>query len=318
MEQDNRLQQVESHEQGSLITCTILTEVIILGAEFLRFLRVTTSDAKIIMMCKPTGKRNKLELTLMFLIVFYCSTNTTANVQKLYIIPMGCILLHDIYVRNSSTDSCELLRMWFPTPLSQLSVFIGVAIVTASQHVSTTLQQKKEKCATFTYIGKETRTIAKLFRNTHTKIAYRTTNTIQNHLRKKTHDNIYNKSEVYQLKCGGCQKKYVGQTGRNFQTRYKEHIHAIRSNNSNSKYAQHILETQHPYGPMTNIMEVLHLNKKGQGMNTWEYYIYTLSKDRLQLNDTYTDTHNPIFKLINNYSKRIDTYFIHHMPLLPS
>jgi hypothetical protein len=157
-----------------------------------------------------------------------------------------------------------------------------------------TLQQNKEKWATFTYIGKETRTIAKLFRNAHTKIAYRTTNTIQKHLCEKTHDNVYNKSGVYQLKCGGCPKKYVGQTGRNFQTRYKEHIHAIRSNNPNSKYAQHILETQHPYGPMSDIMEVLHLNKKGQGMNTWKrYHIYTLSKDGLQLNDTYTDTHNP-------------------------
>jgi hypothetical protein len=88
MEQDNRLQQVESHEQGSLITCIILPEVIILGTEFqqlLRFLRVTTSDTKIIMTCKLTGRRNKLQLTLVFLIAFYCSTHTTANVQKLYI-----------------------------------------------------------------------------------------------------------------------------------------------------------------------------------------------------------------------------------------
>jgi hypothetical protein len=50
------------------------------------------------------------------------------------------------------------------------------------------------------------------------KIAYKTTNTIQNHLRGKRHDNIYNKSGIYQLNCGGCPKKYIGQTGRNFQT----------------------------------------------------------------------------------------------------
>jgi hypothetical protein len=101
---------------------------------------------------------------------------------------------------------------------------------------------QKEKWTTFTYISKETRTISKLFRNINTKIAYRTTNTIQNHIREKRHDNIYNKSGIFQLNCGGCPKKYIGQTGRNFQTRYREHIHAIRSNNSNSKYAQHILE----------------------------------------------------------------------------
>jgi hypothetical protein len=84
-----------------------------------------------------------------------------------------------------------------------------------------TAMNAREKWATFTYIGKQTRTIAKLFRNTNIKIAYKTTNTIQKHLRTKKQDSIYNKSGVYRLTCGGCQKKYIGQTGRNFQTRYK-------------------------------------------------------------------------------------------------
>jgi hypothetical protein len=137
------------------------------------------------------------------------------------------------------------------------------------------------------------------------KVAYRTTNTIQNHLRERRWDNIYEKSGIYQLKCGGCQKKYVGQRGRNFPTRYKEHIQSIRSNNSNSRYAQHILEIQRLYGPLEDTMEVLHLNKKGQLMNKWErFHIYRLSKDGIQLNDTYTDTHNPIFKLVNNQAKK--------------
>jgi hypothetical protein len=74
------------------------------------------------------------------------------------------------------------------------------------------ITQKRDKWAMFTYIGKEMRTIAKLFRNTNTKIAYRMTNTIQNHLREKNQNNIYERSGIYQLKCGGCQKKYVEQT----------------------------------------------------------------------------------------------------------
>jgi hypothetical protein len=50
---------------------------------------------------------------------------------------------------------------------------------------------QKIKWATFTYIGKETRTITKLFKDTHIKIAYRTKNTIQNHLpyKKRKQDN---------------------------------------------------------------------------------------------------------------------------------
>jgi hypothetical protein len=38
------------------------------------------------------------------------------------------------------------------------------------------------------------------------------------------------------MKCLDCPLKYIGQTGRTFNTRYKEHIHDIRSNNSNSGY----------------------------------------------------------------------------------
>jgi hypothetical protein len=50
---------------------------------------------------------------------------------------------------------------------------------------TTTSTTQKKKWATFTYIGKQTRTITKLFKDTHIKIAYKTKNTIQNHLRYK-------------------------------------------------------------------------------------------------------------------------------------
>jgi hypothetical protein len=43
-------------------------------------------------------------------------------------------------------------------------------------------------------------------------------------------------------------------------------------------------------------------------MNTWEqFHIHRLSRDGLQLNDTYADTHNPIFRLTNSYSQQINT-----------
>jgi hypothetical protein len=42
------------------------------------------------------------------------------------------------------------------------------------------------------------------------------------------------------MKCLDCPLKYVGQTGRTFRVRYKEHNHAIRSNNSNSRYSSYI------------------------------------------------------------------------------
>jgi hypothetical protein len=70
----------------------------------------------------------------------------------------------------------------------------------------------------------------------------------------------YNQNGVYQLKCNGTLLKYVGQTGRTFKARYKEHIHAIRANRHNSKFAQHILATGHMYSSIDQTT-VLHIEK---------------------------------------------------------
>jgi hypothetical protein len=113
---------------------------------------------------------------------------------------------------------------------------------------------------TFTYIGKKTKAITTLFKNTNIRIEYKTRNTVQNILQPRKHDiDKYNNIGIYQMKCNSCQLRYIGQTGRNFTTRYKEHIQAIRSSRPNSKYAQHILDTQHTYGTMEDTMDILHI-----------------------------------------------------------
>jgi hypothetical protein len=76
---------------------------------------------------------------------------------------------------------------------------------------------QKQKFATFTYIGTETRIITNLLKNTNIHIAYRTNNTIQHHLQPKNNTtDIYNMSGIYQMKCKDYQLKYIGQTSRNF------------------------------------------------------------------------------------------------------
>jgi hypothetical protein len=72
------------------------------------------------------------------------------------------------------------------------------------------------------------------------------------------------------MKCGDCSMKYIGQTGRTFNTRYKEHIYNIKSNNSNTGYSRHILDTGHSYGTMENTMDVIRIGKKGRYLNTLE------------------------------------------------
>jgi hypothetical protein len=69
----------------------------------------------------------------------------------------------------------------------------------------------------------------------------------------------------------------------------------------------HSLSSQHvsAYEPLEDTKEVIRLDRKGQRMNTWErFHIYKLSKEGIQLNDTYADSYNPIFKLISNQTRK--------------
>jgi hypothetical protein len=171
---------------------------------------------------------------------------------------------------------------------------------------SNTTPKESRKWATFTYVGKEVRAITKLFKDTEVHIAYKTKNTTQHHLQLKNEKDPdkYNHSGIYELRCKSCDLKYVGQTGRSFRVRYKEHINAIHSNKTSSRYAQHILETGHAYGTIEDTLSILHRERKGVLMNTLEqFHIHKLTKENLQLNDTYTDTYNPIFDLIIKHNK---------------
>jgi hypothetical protein len=80
---------------------------------------------------------------------------------------------------------------------------------------------------------------------------------------------------MYQMKCLDFPLKYIGQTGRTFTLRYKEHIQAIRSNCSKSGYSNHILNTGHNYGTITDTMGVIRIGRKSRHLYTLgRYHIY--------------------------------------------
>jgi hypothetical protein len=120
---------------------------------------------------------------------------------------------------------------------------------------------------------------------------------INNILKHHLETDKYNNSGIHQMKCLDCPLKYVGQTGRMFSVRYKEHIHAIRSNNSNFGYSNHILHTGHTHGTVTDTMDVTSTGRKGRHLHTLEkYHIYKISKSNLHMKDMHINTHNPIFQ----------------------
>jgi hypothetical protein len=88
--------------------------------------------------------------------------------------------------------------------------------------------------------------------------------TIKHHLKHR--------DDIYQLQCGECPLRYIGQTGCIFRTRYRLHVNAIRTNKQSSKFAQYILETGHNSGKMDQIMEVIHTGRIGSKLNTLEQF----------------------------------------------
>jgi hypothetical protein len=157
------------------------------------------------------------------------------------------------------------------------------------------------KWATISYIGKETNSVARLFKNKYVKIAYTTKNTILRLLtpRDTQTKDPYNNNGVYKLSCPGCNKEYVGQTGRPFRVRFSEHLHDYKYQNPKSKFALHLLENKRPIAPIHDIMEILYNTNKGRFMNTIEqYHIYRITQNNIQINDKNTVKPNAIFKTL--------------------
>jgi hypothetical protein len=89
--------------------------------------------------------------------------------------------------------------------------------------------------------------------------------TSSSHLQpKQQRNNTYDNSGIYKPKCLDCHLQYLNQTGRSFQSRYKEHIHAIKYNKDTSTYAQHILNMGHSCRNIQNTMEIVQITQKIQ------------------------------------------------------
>jgi len=147
---------------------------------------------------------------------------------------------------------------------------------------------KKTHWVKFTYIGKETRAITKAFRNTNVNITFSTNNTISNLLTARHHNNKekYDNSGIYQLTCPTCKKKYIGQNGRSFKTRFREHFRDFKQGNRKYSFAQHLLDNGHSMRPIEDIMGTIHVTNKGQMVDTLEkFHIFRETKLDNQIND---------------------------------
>jgi hypothetical protein len=54
----------------------------------------------------------------------------------------------------------------------------------------------------------------------------------------------------------------MGQTGRNFSKRYKEHLRALTKNCNSLKFSQYLNEYMYNFGSIENVMKILIIQKK--------------------------------------------------------
>ena len=96
-----------------------------------------------------------------------------------------------------------------------------------------------------------------------------------------------------------CGKAYVGQTGQDFKTRFKEHKRAFQWNTQASKYAQHLATHRHAFGNIQDTMQILQFQKKDIHLNTIQhFYIYKEASLNNHLNDAHTIPKSKIFETI--------------------
>ena len=180
-------------------------------------------------------------------------------------------------------------------------------------HLRTSMQQKPNRTtsenrntwATFTFHSPIIRKITNLFKQTDLRIAYRSTNTIAQLMRRKGQhkDNNtdtnqdYTKSGIYKLTCTTCNKAYIGQTSRTITQRYREHIHYIK-NNPQSAYAEHILRNIQEYGNLTETMQLLQPVQKMSMLLPYEQlFIQQFHQTDNLIPEQKCFDQNPLFKL---------------------
>ena len=97
-----------------------------------------------------------------------------------------------------------------------------------------------QKYHVLTYIDRISDQIHKHIKFKNNKLSFRTNNSLGKYIRNNKSKTVNKeKSGVYQLKCGSCNKIYIGQTGRAFKERIDHHFRSFRLEDGKSKYAEH-------------------------------------------------------------------------------
>ena len=167
---------------------------------------------------------------------------------------------------------------------------------TATQMIFPTSIDRTNNYKTLTYVGQTSYKIGNFLKKLNVKIAFKTNNTLSKNIKNnKSKTNITDQSGVYQLTCANCPKTYIGQTGRIFSKRIKEHYSSFINKKSDSHYANHLLEENHDFN---NQIKILHIENKGNRLNLLESLEINKLKHNNNLLNSQIDLNNsPLLNL---------------------
>jgi predicted GIY-YIG superfamily endonuclease len=151
------------------------------------------------------------------------------------------------------------------------------------------------------YLGPLSQKVCSKIPKTKVKVAFYNKKCLKN-LLSHTKDKIpvLEQSGVYKLSCE-CGAAYVGQTGRKFKERLKEHETCAKNKDVTSLFAKHLIETNHKsdFNPI-----ILHRERKGQRLDALEQLEILKSvkcKEEI-LNEFLFPCHSPLLDLPPNLS----------------
>lgn len=100
--------------------------------------------------------------------------------------------------------------------------------------------------------------------------------------------------------CGvdNCAKGYLGQTGKSFKTRFKEHQQSIKHGRA-SAFGTQAYENDHAFNNIEDSLQIIKILNKGRDMNTYEameIFLERNNDDNLNEQEMYGN--NPLFNCL--------------------
>lgn len=148
-----------------------------------------------------------------------------------------------------------------------------------SIHNKDTQQKKWKRIA---YIGKSSVKVSKILKKNEINPAFYCPQTLGKLLRSDgTRTDKSKENGVYKIWCDDCPSFYVGQTGRPFSTRLKEHL-----SRHNSSFYQHLFSENHKHNSENwKMLHIVNKGKKMDGLETLEIIRESSNPNHTLLND---------------------------------